>query len=161
MAGQEVTGLRRIINASGYSLAGFRACFRHEAAFRQELLALVLLGPRSAVAVAAVSAVNLGYSGLFKGVTGIDVPYVAVWGALYAMVPGADIPFAAVALVGVMTSICHIFQITRDSVGKKGPALSGRISLAGRYLVLLANTPRSPPEGLQSGAGHHHRRLSD
>lgn len=45
MAGQEVTGLRRIINAGGYSLAGFRACFRHEAAFRQELLALVLLLP--------------------------------------------------------------------------------------------------------------------
>lgn len=45
MAGQEVTGLRRIINATGYSLAGFRACFQHEAAFRQELAALLLLLP--------------------------------------------------------------------------------------------------------------------
>lgn len=36
-----------------------------------------------------------------------------------------------------------VVQITRDSVGKKGPALSGRVSLAGRYLVLMANTDRS------------------
>ncbi|MBL8308027.1 MAG: diacylglycerol kinase [Rubrivivax sp.] len=31
-------GLRRIFNAARYSLAGFRAAFRHEAAFRQELV---------------------------------------------------------------------------------------------------------------------------
>ncbi|MHC5011215.1 MAG: ribonuclease E/G, partial [Planctomycetota bacterium] len=36
-----------------------------------------------------------------------------------------------------------VVQITRDSIGRKGPALSGRIALPGRYLVLLANTPRS------------------
>ncbi|WP_275097642.1 diacylglycerol kinase [Sedimenticola hydrogenitrophicus] len=45
MAEQKATGLRRIINAGGYSLAGFRACWRHEAAFRQELLGLVPLLP--------------------------------------------------------------------------------------------------------------------
>ncbi len=45
MANQSVTGLQRIINAYGYSLAGFRACYQHEAAFRQELLVLVLLLP--------------------------------------------------------------------------------------------------------------------
>ena len=32
------TGIRRIILAAGYSLLGFKAAFRHEAAFRQELL---------------------------------------------------------------------------------------------------------------------------
>lgn len=31
------SGLRRILNAAGYSLAGFRAAYRHEHAFRQEL----------------------------------------------------------------------------------------------------------------------------
>ena len=37
------TGLRRIVNATFFSLAGLRAAWRHEAAFRQEcLLALVL-----------------------------------------------------------------------------------------------------------------------
>jgi len=78
------------------------------------LLAFALLGPRSAAAVAAVFVVNLGYSTVFKGVRGIDVPYVALWGSLYAMVPGADVSLELVGLVGVMTSICHIFQITRD-----------------------------------------------
>lgn len=38
------TGLRRLWNAFGYSLAGFRAAYQHEDAFRQEvLLAAVLL----------------------------------------------------------------------------------------------------------------------
>jgi diacylglycerol kinase (ATP) len=45
VAEQKATGLRRIINAGGYSLAGFRACWRHEAAFRQELMGLVPLLP--------------------------------------------------------------------------------------------------------------------
>ena len=30
-------GLTRVIHAFGYSLKGFRACYRHEAAFRQEV----------------------------------------------------------------------------------------------------------------------------
>ena len=41
-------GLRRVFKAAGYSLAGLRAAFRHEAAFRQELavgLPLLLLVP--------------------------------------------------------------------------------------------------------------------
>lgn len=38
------TGLRRILNAFGYSLAGLSAAYRHEDAFRQEaLLALMLI----------------------------------------------------------------------------------------------------------------------
>jgi diacylglycerol kinase (ATP) len=38
------SGLRRILRAVSYSLAGLRAAYRHEHAFRQEcLLALVLL----------------------------------------------------------------------------------------------------------------------
>ena len=43
MAGQSAKGLRRIINAWGYSMAGLRACYQHEEAFRQELL-LMLIG---------------------------------------------------------------------------------------------------------------------
>ena len=37
------TGLRRIWNALHYSIAGLQAAFRHENAFRQELLLSVLL----------------------------------------------------------------------------------------------------------------------
>ena len=40
----KVTGLRRILNATRYSADGLAACFRTEAAFRQEaLLALILI----------------------------------------------------------------------------------------------------------------------
>ncbi|MDR2875480.1 MAG: diacylglycerol kinase, partial [Methylobacillus sp.] len=38
------TGLRRLINACGYSMAGLKAAWKNEAAFRQEvLLALILI----------------------------------------------------------------------------------------------------------------------
>ncbi len=38
------TGIRRLVNAFGYSLQGFSAAFKHEDAFRQEVfLALVLI----------------------------------------------------------------------------------------------------------------------
>ncbi|HEY6093468.1 MAG TPA: diacylglycerol kinase [Gallionellaceae bacterium] len=39
------TGLRRIWNAFGYSLAGLRAAYRHEDAFRQETHLAILLIP--------------------------------------------------------------------------------------------------------------------
>jgi diacylglycerol kinase (ATP) len=45
MAYQDAKGLKRIINAFGYSLKGFRACFRHEEAFRQEVFVLIPLLP--------------------------------------------------------------------------------------------------------------------
>jgi diacylglycerol kinase (ATP) len=38
-------GLRRIFDAFGYSMAGLSACFRHEAAFRQELFASLAIVP--------------------------------------------------------------------------------------------------------------------
>jgi diacylglycerol kinase (ATP) len=38
------TGLRRLINAFGYSMDGFKAAYQHEDAFRQEVrLAIVLI----------------------------------------------------------------------------------------------------------------------
>lgn len=39
------TGIARIIDAGGYSWKGFRAAFKHEAAFRQELFLLLILSP--------------------------------------------------------------------------------------------------------------------
>lgn len=39
------TGLRRILNATRYSLAGLTAAARHETAFRQELLLAAVLVP--------------------------------------------------------------------------------------------------------------------
>jgi diacylglycerol kinase (ATP) len=39
------TGVRRLMNAFGYSLEGFRAAFKHEDAFRQEVFLAVVLIP--------------------------------------------------------------------------------------------------------------------
>lgn len=45
MANQPHNGLRRLINALGYSRAGLRACWHNEEAFRQEVLLCLLLAP--------------------------------------------------------------------------------------------------------------------
>jgi len=39
------TGFRRVVNATLYSVAGLRAAWRNEAAFRQECVAVVVLIP--------------------------------------------------------------------------------------------------------------------
>lgn len=56
MGNQNARGLKRLVNAFGYSMAGFRACYRHEEAFRQEVYA-------SLVAIPA---------GLWLGNTGVE-----------------------------------------------------------------------------------------
>ncbi len=43
--GKSASGLKRIINASFYSIAGLKAAIQHEASFRQELLASILMLP--------------------------------------------------------------------------------------------------------------------
>jgi diacylglycerol kinase (ATP) len=45
MTGKKPTGIDRIIKAAGYSMAGLKAAWKHEAAFRQELCALAVLLP--------------------------------------------------------------------------------------------------------------------
>ena len=45
MAKTGATGITRIINAAGYSWLGFKAAFRYESAFRQELVLLLVLTP--------------------------------------------------------------------------------------------------------------------
>jgi diacylglycerol kinase (ATP) len=43
------TGLRRLLDATGYSAKGIRACWQNEAAFRQEVLLILVLLPLSFV----------------------------------------------------------------------------------------------------------------
>ncbi|MEK6202036.1 MAG: diacylglycerol kinase [Desulfobulbaceae bacterium] len=45
MDGVKKTGLRRIVNAAGYSFSGLRAAWRTEAAFRQEVILVTILLP--------------------------------------------------------------------------------------------------------------------
>lgn len=49
MIGEKKTGLRRIINAAGYSMLGLRSAWRSEAAFRQEVLLAAVLLPLAVV----------------------------------------------------------------------------------------------------------------
>lgn len=41
------TGIARVIDATGYSIRGLRACFANEAAFRQEMAVVVVMFPLS------------------------------------------------------------------------------------------------------------------
>jgi len=43
------TGLRRLLDATGYSAKGIRACWQNEAAFRQEVVLILVLLPLSFV----------------------------------------------------------------------------------------------------------------
>jgi len=45
MAKTGATGLTRVFNAAGYSWLGFKAAYKHEAAFRQELWLAIILIP--------------------------------------------------------------------------------------------------------------------
>ena len=45
MASQGTKGLERIIRATGYSWQGLKSAYRHEAAFRQEILLAIVLVP--------------------------------------------------------------------------------------------------------------------
>jgi diacylglycerol kinase (ATP) len=45
MAYQNARGLQRLLNAFRFSMAGFRACFRYEEAFRQEVFASLVFLP--------------------------------------------------------------------------------------------------------------------
>lgn len=45
MERQKNKGITRLIKAFGYSFAGFRACLRNEAAFRQEFAATLVIIP--------------------------------------------------------------------------------------------------------------------
>lgn len=66
MAMQGNTGVRRIINASVFSLAGLRAAWINEAAFRQEcMLALVLVPAAVWLGQTAVERALLIFSCLF------------------------------------------------------------------------------------------------
>lgn len=75
-------------------------------------LAWAGLGGLAAAAVLAVCAVNALYSNHLKGVPLADVAIVGLWGAFYSGIVAAD--WRICVLVGVMTAICHVYQILGD-----------------------------------------------
>lgn len=76
------------------------------------LLTYALLDTRTATAVFAVFVVNMLYSLWAKGVPLVDILLVGAWGATYSAL--ASPPWRICLLVGVMTSVTHIFQILSD-----------------------------------------------
>jgi diacylglycerol kinase (ATP) len=63
------TGLRRLLNAFGYSMAGIKAAYKNEDAFRQEVLMAIVLIPL---------ALYLGETGLEKAIMIASVLFVII-----------------------------------------------------------------------------------
>jgi len=106
--------------------------------FVLKLLTLVIsfaaLGVPATVALTAVMLVNVLYSTRLKGVPVIDVAWCGLWGALFAAIVGA--PPALLVLVGLMTSVCHLYQALDDRVAD---AANGITTTAVQSRVLSRN----------------------
>ncbi|MEE8606057.1 MAG: UbiA family prenyltransferase [Nitrospiraceae bacterium] len=76
------------------------------------LLAYFLVDAWTAAAVLSVVVINLIYSLWLKGVPIVDILMVGAWGSAYSAV--ASPAWRICLLVGIMTSVTHIFQILSD-----------------------------------------------
>lgn len=86
------TGLGRIIAAAGYSAAGLRNAWRHEAAFRQELILAALL-----LVLLCFLSLPLAFKGLLIGVTLLPLVVELLNSALEAVVDLASPDFHELA----------------------------------------------------------------
>ncbi|MFV1958960.1 MAG: ribonuclease E/G, partial [Planctomycetota bacterium] len=93
------------------------------------------------------SATGNVYRGRVQNVEkGIGAAFIDLGRGLTGFLHGSDIPNRDEGQD--LTSLLEpgqevLVQVTRDSIGRKGPALTGRIALPGRYLVLLTTSSRS------------------
>lgn len=90
-------------------------------------MAMAWLGTSAAAAALAVMIVNVVYSTMLKGVPVADIVAVGVWGTLYAAIVGG--PPALLVVVGLMTAICHLFQVLDD---REPDAANGIVTTAVR-----------------------------
>lgn len=80
-------------------------------------VAAVALPEGAALAVAVVVSVNAAYCLRLKGIPGLDVACAPLWGGAFAGIgaaAGGAAPIPVLALCGVMTTVCHLFQARRD-----------------------------------------------
>lgn len=75
-------------------------------------LAYLAGGSASLLAVTAVAAINAAYSRAIKGMPLLDVAWCGLWGASYAWI--VQPPWPLVVVVGLMTSVCHVYQTLAD-----------------------------------------------
>ncbi len=119
MAYQDAKGLKRIINAFGYSLKGFRACFRHEEAFRQEVFVLIPLLPL----------------GIWLGNNGVERALLV--GSLL-IVPLTELLNSAIeAVVDRIGQERHTLSGRAKDIGSAAVFLSIALALSAWFLVLL------------------------
>jgi len=102
------------------------------------LAATVALGPASAAAATVAISVNAAYSWRLKGVAGLDLACGPLWGGAIAAV-AAPVPWRIVALVGLMTTVCHLYQTRRDlradAANGIATTVTARPTLAGAVLI--------------------------
>jgi 4-hydroxybenzoate polyprenyltransferase len=79
------------------------------------LVTLLIFGPELTVVVGAIFGINVAYSLKVKGIPGLDVFWVGIWGAAIAGLGGIHHPWETYAIVGVMTAISHIYQVRIDA----------------------------------------------
>ena len=99
------------------------------------VVASAWLDARAAVWVLAVSLINVAYSLFCKKVPLLDVVWVGVWGGAYASI--VTDAAAWVVMVGAMTAVCHIYQISedRDADAASGFATSAMLAAPLRSLL--------------------------
>ena len=117
-------------------------------------IALLVDGTLEEIYVEALnekSATGNIYRGRVQNVErGIGAAFVDMGRGITGFLHAADMPLPADETQADLAPIDRlnagdevIVQVTRDSIGRKGPALTGRVSLPGRYLVLMPFTERS------------------
>ncbi|VAX11661.1 Diacylglycerol kinase [hydrothermal vent metagenome] len=119
MADQGNNGLTRLVKACGYSMAGFRAAFANEQAFRQEVYGLIILVPL----------------GLFLGETGVERALLV--GSLL-LVPLAELINSAIeAVVDRIGTERHELSGRAKDIGSAAVLLSIVLASAVWLLVLF------------------------
>jgi 4-hydroxybenzoate polyprenyltransferase len=112
-------------------------------------LTIIMLGAPASLAVTGVMIVNVVYSTRLKGVPVVDVIWCGLWGALYAAIVARSVWL--VVLVGVMTSVCHLYQTLDDrasdaanaitTTAVRSPALSTSVLAALSALLFVVLQP--------------------
>ena len=76
-------------------------------------LAIRLVDYKKGLLVAALLVVNMVYSLRVKSLPIADLIIVGIWGSLFVSIV-ADVPYPLIGVVGLMTSIAHLFQAITD-----------------------------------------------
>ena len=114
------SGLRRILNAASYSVAGLRAAYHHEYAFRQEVWLAVPL-----IAIAGVVSVDRAWRALMIGSVLLVLIIELLNSAIEAVVDLVSVEFHPLAQRAKDLGSAAVFLGLINVVGTWGWALLG------------------------------------